>query len=125
MTIKSEVHFFEDHKEMERQFKERWDQHKYTFSATDFAWARSFRDSVFEDVAKGVALPVVFFTTQMSFLSTEWFEKGFRIFVHDSTGCFEIKLGSDNERTKREIRKGHDLFKMWKNGEFEKVTYDD
>lgn len=57
-------------------------------------------------------------TTQMSFLSTRWFEEGFRIFVHDRTGVFEIVLGENNERTGRNIRLGHSLFRMWQNGEF-------
>lgn len=57
-------------------------------------------------------------TTQMSFLSTEWFEEGFRIFVHDHTGTFEIVLGEGNERTNREIRPGHSLFNLWRGGEF-------
>jgi hypothetical protein len=58
-------------------------------------------------------------TTQMGFLSTDLFLDGFRVFVHDSRNDFyEIKLGCDNERTNREIRMRHDLFKLWKNGEF-------
>ena len=57
-------------------------------------------------------------TTQMCFLQTDWLELGYRIFVHDNTGDYEIKLGGDNERTRREIRISHNLFKMWHNGEF-------
>lgn len=59
----------------------------------------------------------VYVTTQMCFIDSEWFEYGFRIFVHDDTGTFEIKLGS-NERTSRLIRMSHSLFRLWKNGEF-------
>lgn len=58
-------------------------------------------------------------TTQMCFLSTQWIEDGFRTFVHDRTGLFEIVLGEGNERTDRHIRRGHDLFRLWRNGEFE------
>ena len=61
---------------------------------------------------------VVIGTTQMCFLSTRWFEDGFRVFVHDRTGTFEIVLGEGNERTDRHIRLGHNLFRMWENGEF-------
>lgn len=57
-------------------------------------------------------------TMQMSFLSTEWFDLGYRIFVHDDTGMFEIVLGEGNERTSRHIRRAHNLFRMWENGEF-------
>ena len=60
----------------------------------------------------------VYVCTQMCFLSTAWLEYGYRIFVHDDTGQFEIKLGSDNERTTREIRIAHNLYRMWENGCF-------
>lgn len=59
-------------------------------------------------------------TIQMCFLDTDWLVYGYRVFVHDSTGSFEIKLGDENERTTRFIRPEHILFKMWKNGGFSK-----
>lgn len=62
-------------------------------------------------------------TTQMGFLSwsVTLFELGYRIFIHESYKDFyEIKLGCDNERTNREIKKGHNIFKMWMSGEFMK-----
>ncbi len=55
----------------------------------------------------------------MCYLETRWIEEGFRIFVHDHTGMFEITIGENNERTDRYIRYGHYLFRMWENGEFE------
>lgn len=60
----------------------------------------------------------VYVCKQMCFLDTAWLVYGFRIFVHDKTGQYEIKLGSSNERTHRDIRAAHNLFKMWSNGEF-------
>ena len=60
----------------------------------------------------------VLVSTQMCFLSTDWFLYGYRIFVHDETGKYEITLGGKNERTDREIRMAHNLFKMWRNGCF-------
>lgn len=49
-------------------------------------------------------------------------EYGYRIFVHDNVlnfdNCYEIKVG-DNERMNREIRLGHNIFKMWRAGEFD------
>lgn len=57
-------------------------------------------------------------TSQMGLLSSELWELGYRIFVVDECGKYEIKLGGENERTEREIRFPHSLFKMWQNGEF-------
>lgn len=57
-------------------------------------------------------------TIQMCYLDTRWFEEGYRIFVHDSTGTFEIALGDGNTRTTRHIRCAHNLFRLWTNGEF-------
>lgn len=60
-------------------------------------------------------------TTQMGFLHTGLFDLGYRIFIHKSQDeSYEIVLGSPNERTNREIKMGHNLFKMWESGEFEK-----
>ena len=57
-------------------------------------------------------------TFQMSLMEGRLWELGYRIFVHDDTGVYELKLGTDNTRTHRELRISHNLFKMWKNGEF-------
>ena len=57
-------------------------------------------------------------TTQMGLLQTALFEHGYRIFVHPyDDEHYEIKLGS-NDCTDREIRMEHNLFNLWKAGEF-------
>jgi hypothetical protein len=58
-------------------------------------------------------------TTQMGVLSTKLFEFGYRVFIHSyDDEAYEIKLGGDNTRTNREIRVEHNLFNLWKSGEF-------
>lgn len=58
-------------------------------------------------------------TTQMGVLTTKLFELGYRVFVHPyDDEPYEIKLGNENTRTDREIRMEHNLFNLWKSGEF-------
>ena len=60
------------------------------------------------------------YTYQVVTCTTDLFNKGYRIFVHNTPDDqYEIKLGC-NERTNREIKMGHCLYKMILAGEFEK-----
>jgi hypothetical protein len=56
-------------------------------------------------------------TTQVILCTTKLFELGYRIFVHDLKGIYEIKLGK-NDCTNREIKMSHNLPKLILNGEF-------
>ena len=58
-------------------------------------------------------------TTQMGLLSTNLIEKGYHIFVHNHyDDFFEITLGTC-ERTDKDIRLAHNIFKLWKAGTFD------
>ncbi len=60
------------------------------------------------------------YTTQMGLLSTQLFEDGYRIFIHEIPRyMYEIKLGGKNLRTNREVKMGYNLFSMWRAGEFD------
>lgn len=57
-------------------------------------------------------------TTQMALMNTRLIESGYKIFVHSSDGnMYEIKLGK-NTCTDKEIRREHNIFKIWENGGF-------
>ena len=118
-----EIHFFSNHwKQID------WEsEHKYLLPK-NYEGAESIFDEsgdydtmndIMSDRIENPRINDYLLTTQMCFLSTDWIEMGYRIFIHDETGDFEVKLGDSNERTDRYIRMGHNLLKMWRNGEFE------
>lgn len=106
-----EIHFFESEAEEYNWVKHQDIEGRSRCIANDFT-----KMKYIEGHLSGVHEDVV--TTQMCYLDTSWFEEGYRIFVHDHTGTFEIVLGEGNERTGRAIRYGHNLYRMWANGEF-------
>lgn len=62
------------------------------------------------------------YTTQIVLCTTDLFKKGYRIFIHPTEGnMFEIKLGDNSPYTDKEIRMGHNLYKMLIAGTFNTV----
>lgn len=61
-------------------------------------------------------------TTQILLCTTELFRKGYRILIHPTEGNpFEIKLGNNSPYTDKEIRIGHNLYKMLIAGTFDTI----
>ena len=57
-------------------------------------------------------------TSAISALDFEWLlDKGYRIWLHENNRNFEIKLGNV-VATEKEIRKGHNIMKLWIGGTF-------
>lgn len=64
-------------------------------------------DNSWDDVQLSINqdIPIIR-TTQMGLLSTNLFDLGYRIFVHENClNSYEIVLGSNNDRTVKTIRK--------------------
>ncbi len=61
-------------------------------------------------------------TTQIILCKTDLFRKGYKIFIHPVEGnAFEIKLGDNSPYTDKEIRMGHNLYKMLIAGTFNTI----
>lgn len=56
-------------------------------------------------------------TSQMALLCNHYIDMGYRLFVHDEDGDYEICRG-DCERTERILHADHNLCKLWISGEF-------
>lgn len=106
-----EIHFFENESDEYERVAHQNIEGRPIWVANDFASMKYVAGHLSE-------INMDVFTIQMCYLDTRWFEEGFRIFVHDHTGTFEIVLGEGNERTSRMIRYGHNLYKLWVGGEF-------
>ena len=76
--------------------------------------------TTYDEVEQAVQNGVEFIdTSQIVTCTTDLFRKGYRIFVHPNPfDGYEIKLGK-NDRTSREIKMGHCLYKLILAGEFD------
>ena len=78
-------------------------------------------DLTVDDVktAFNIGMPLIL-TFQVITCTTELFRRGYRVFIHAAPDDeYEITLGK-NERTSREIRMWHCLYKMILAGEFDR-----
>lgn len=58
-------------------------------------------------------------TVQMALLSTDLIKQGYKVFVRDADGEYEITLGDGCDRTDKELRIAHNIERMWKAGSFD------
>lgn len=58
-------------------------------------------------------------TVQMALLSTDLIKQGYKVFVRDADGEYEITLGGGCDRTAKELRIAHNIERMWKAGSFD------
>ena len=117
--MKKEIHFFtRNHTQYEWRAEHNYLTMHYADSLLEILGDYEETKERYDDMDGGKHS--VYVTTQMCFLDTQWLVHGYRLFVHDKTGSFEIVLGDGNERTQRTIREAHNLYRMWTNGEFAK-----
>ena len=105
--------------------REKGDKEIHFYSAIEYATdSKYYYLSGWEGTIRTIQenAPIIH-TLQMGILtySAQLFDAGYRIFIHDDHGEFELTLG-DCARTNREIRYAHNHFKMWVSGEF--TNYD-
>ena len=101
-----EIHFYKDLKEISLQnlLKNFYISHNETIKAikTDI------------EVIHTVALSALCFSDLLN--------KGYKIFLHENGKCGELHEGT-TELTDKELRKGHDISRIWIGGGFEYFFY--
>lgn len=102
-----EIHFFECYGTMAMYALNLESEEK-----TDFFVCMSYYGTT---MAIDKNTPIIL-TTDMSSMSMDLIDQGYRIFLHQ-VGCedIEIKVG-DNDWTDKDIRMAHNIEKMWKSG---------
>ena len=61
-------------------------------------------------------------TTALTALDLDLLDCGYRIFLHENNKCVEMKIGSV-DCTNKEIRKGHNIERLWCAGAFYDYFY--
>ena len=103
--MRKEIHFWKDCNDLGTLYETVLKTHNGTLTAIANGW----------DTIYTYAISALDFASLL--------DKGYSIFLHENGKCCQIKEGSV-ECTDKEIRKGHDIRRIWIGGGFDQFFYD-
>lgn len=110
-----EIHFYKDSKD------ELVELGKALCGGCDFKHFYRSHDDTIQAIKK--EMPTIH-TYAISALDFSWLlDKGYKIFLHENGKCGELYEGT-TELTDKELRKHHDIRKIWIGGGFEEFFYE-